>query len=113
MTRPVRIQLSRRAGFNLQATSRAANGLPALSVARPGRYGNPFPVGRAGPLGRIAPDKLGAVGFFDAMLDDPDLREAAGYPADLEPLRGYNLGCWCGEREACHADVILRRLYGE
>lgn len=42
MTKPVRIQLSRRKGFDLQAISRETNGLPAVTVARPGRWGNPF-----------------------------------------------------------------------
>lgn len=40
--RPVRLQLSRAKGFNLQAQSRGLNGLPARSVARPGPFGNPF-----------------------------------------------------------------------
>lgn len=44
MAQPVRLQLSRRAGFNLQALSQATNGLPALKVTRPGRYGNPYRV---------------------------------------------------------------------
>lgn len=42
MTKPVRLQLSRRKGFDLQAVSRAANGLPAVNVARPAKWGNPF-----------------------------------------------------------------------
>ena len=40
--RPVRLQLSRKKGFDLQALSLATNGLPAVNVARPGRWGNPF-----------------------------------------------------------------------
>ena len=110
MTAPVRLQLSRRARFNLQAVSRALNGLPALSVARPGRYGNPFAIGKEGPLGRTPIDNAGAVGFFRAMFDDPELMAAAGYPDDLTPLRGHNLACWCAPREACHVDVLLERL---
>lgn len=39
---PIRLVLSRRQGFNLQAASRAANGLEAVIVARPSRWGNPF-----------------------------------------------------------------------
>ena len=42
--RPVRIVLSRRGGFDLQAISHAINGLPAQSVARPGPWGNPFTI---------------------------------------------------------------------
>lgn len=40
--RPVRLQLSRRKGFDLQALSLATNGLPAVKVCRPGKWGNPF-----------------------------------------------------------------------
>lgn len=40
----VRMRLSRAKGFRLQAASRALNGLEAVAVARPGRWGNPFPV---------------------------------------------------------------------
>lgn len=45
---PVRLTLSRRKGFRLQAASRAINGLAAVTVARPGRWGNPFVIGRDG-----------------------------------------------------------------
>jgi hypothetical protein len=38
---PVRIQLSRRKGFDLQAHSRAINGLPAMKVDRSTIFGNP------------------------------------------------------------------------
>ncbi len=37
MIRPIRLQLSRQKGFNLQEISRAANGLEAVNVARPSR----------------------------------------------------------------------------
>ena len=40
MIRPVRLQLSRRKGFNLQTLSRKFNGLDAVKVSRPGRWGN-------------------------------------------------------------------------
>jgi hypothetical protein len=42
MNEPVRIQLSRRKGFDLQALSRATNCLDAVVIARPGKWGNPF-----------------------------------------------------------------------
>lgn len=107
MTTPKRIRLRRTAGWRLPENAR--------SVARPGRYGNPFPIGREGPLGRIAPDAAGAVGFFRAMLKDPELRAAADYPSDDEiraDLRGCDLGCWCQERSACHADVLIEVANG-
>ena len=48
MTIPVRLQLSRRKGFDLQAISRATNGLEAVNVARPGKWGNPFDFRKSG-----------------------------------------------------------------
>lgn len=107
MPDPVRLQLSRQRGFSLQAHSRSINGLPAVHCARPGKWGNPFPVGKPGPLGRVAPDNAGAVGFFRAMLDDPELKAAAGYPGDFSPLRGKNLACFCPPILPCHCDVLL------
>lgn len=44
--RPVRLQRKRAKGFDLQAVSRAANGLPGRAVTRPGDFGNPFIVGQ-------------------------------------------------------------------
>ncbi|HYI27589.1 MAG TPA: DUF4326 domain-containing protein [Bradyrhizobium sp.] len=38
---PIRLQLSRRRGFRLDALSLATNGLSAVNVARPSIYGNP------------------------------------------------------------------------
>jgi hypothetical protein len=40
--KPQRIQRKRVAGFDLQAASVALNGLPAIVVTRPGKWGNPF-----------------------------------------------------------------------
>ena len=103
-----RIQLSRRAGWRKPPNT--------VSVARPGKWGNPFPVDGEGPLGRIAPDQEGAVGFFRQMLADPELRAAASYPGDDEirtELRGKNLACWCKIGSPCHADVLLALSNGE
>lgn len=95
---PRRIQLSRKKGWRMPPDT--------VKVDRSTRWGNPFPIGREGPFGRIATDAEGAVGFFAAMLGDPEMRGAAGYPADLSPLRGKNLACWCGGKH-CHADVLI------
>ena len=40
--KPVRLRLSRAKGFNLQDHSLATNGLSAVNVARPSKWGNPF-----------------------------------------------------------------------
>ena len=101
MGKPTRVQLSRAKGWRMPANT--------VKVDRTTRWGNPFPIGGEGPLGRIAPDAEGATGFFRAMLDDPELRQAANYPADLSPLRGMNLACWCRPGSFCHAEILLER----
>jgi len=73
------------------------------SVMRPTRWGNPFRLDPGDPGSR---DR--ALRKYERWLDarlraDPDF---------LEPLRGYNLGCTCAPHLACHADILLRRLYG-
>lgn len=88
---PVRLQLSRRKGFDLQALSMATNGLPAVNVARPSKWGNPWTVENTG--------RIDAVLRF-ACETAPLL--------DVSPLRGKNLACWCAlDGEPCHADVLL------
>lgn len=42
MTKPVRIQLSRKKGFNLQEYSKSINGLEAIKCDRSSKWGNPF-----------------------------------------------------------------------
>jgi hypothetical protein len=93
-SQPVRLRLSRRAGFNLQHISRQTNGLAAVNVARPSRWGNPF---RIAEFGRER-----AISFFEEQLDKTDSS------TDLAILRGKNLACWCAPDERCHADVLLR-----
>lgn len=96
MKKPIRLQLSRRAGFRLQATSLSTNGLEAVNCARPSEWGNPCRV-----VGAITP-ALACVEFDDyarSMLKcDPHW---------LDPLRGKNLGCWCKIGQPCHADILL------
>jgi hypothetical protein len=96
--KPKRIQLSRKKGWRMPPNT--------VKVDRTTKWGNPFPIGKEGPLGRVAPDAEGAVGFFATMMDDPEIRAAAGYPSDLSPLRGKNLACWCSGKH-CHADVLI------
>lgn len=101
-TAPRRIQLSRAKGWRMPPNT--------VKIDRSTPYGNPFPIGAEGPFGRVAPDAEGAVGFFCAMLDDDELRAAAGYPTDLSALRGKNLACWCRIGSWCHGDPLLARI---
>ncbi len=94
MTTPVRIQLSRRKGFNLQEVSRAINGLDAVKVTRPGKWGNPYKIGTC-----LIPDARAAVDAFAANLP-LTIR-------GLDELRGKNLACFCRPGDPCHGDVLL------
>lgn len=100
--RPKRIQRKRTKGWRLPAGAKC--------VTRPGIFGNPFRAGEVGPMGRKPIDAEGALGFFRAMLADPELRAAAGYPSDdviRERLRGHDLACFCTAGKGCHADYLL------
>lgn len=99
MEYPVRLQLSRRAGFDLQQLSRGRNGLPAARVSRPGKWGNPFVVGTPGIPNAAEAVKRFRLELLLRLSKDPDL---------LEPLRKKNLACWCRLGEPCHADVLLK-----
>ena len=113
MAKPVRLQLSRKKGFNLQAHSLSVNGLPAVNVARPTKWGNPWRVGKYRCCGtgrdyvqEPIPDNSTAVRFFAEMLE---LGER-NYPTKAEiiaELTGKNLACWCKPGDACHADILL------
>ena len=114
MVRPQRMQVSRRAGFNLQEASRALNGLPARLVTRPGRWGNPFSIAevatRYGLDRAAAQEKAVALcGEWLAGRLDPGL--APGPPPSRQEIRaelaGYNLACWCRPGTPCHADVLI------
>lgn len=115
MTQPVRLQRKRTKGWRLVSP----NGLPVKCITRPGRHGNPFSPGKAGPMGRRPIDPIGALGFFEAMLSDPQLRAAAGYPSDDEirrDLAGVNLACYCAlcprHRDAVTDALIIQRESG-
>ena len=101
MSKPVRIQLSRKKGVNLQEHSRSINGLEAVNVARPSKWGNPYKIGTC-----LIPDAQAATQTFAANLPLGKIR-------GIDELRGKNLACWCklpapGETDWCHAAVLLR-----
>lgn len=109
MAKPVRLQLSRKRGFNLQALSMATNGLPAVNVARPTKWGNPFRVGCAGGAytAKVMNQRHAWNLYRSVAPDNERLVEAA-----RSELRGMNLACWCklpepGFKDECHAAVLL------
>lgn len=100
--KPQRIQLSRRAGFNLQRVSMELNGLPAISCSRPGKWGNPFVV-QFDPHTDYSPQTAAeAVKLYRAHVDKGFMRIKI-----RQELRGRNLACWCKPGTACHCDVLL------
>ena len=108
---PVRLQLSRRKGFDLQAHSRAVNGLPAVNVARPSKWGNPI---RLMPTGNLEEDnrqRVRTVAFYGQWLRRRTLQPSLiGEPPSITDiiahLRSRNLACWCSPGP-CHADHLL------
>ncbi|MGX9346625.1 DUF4326 domain-containing protein [Microbacterium sp. KNMS] len=96
MTRPQRVQLSRRKGWRKPENT--------VVVARPSRWGNPWiillPGGRA----------LAVQRFREMFTTDREAHEAFRYPnvEDIQAeLAGKNLACWCPLDQPCHADVLL------
>jgi hypothetical protein len=114
MTRPQRMQVSRKAGFDLQKTSRAINGLPAKLVTRPGRWGNPFSIDDVAErykLDRIAAQARAVAMAGDWLRGKLDKTLSPHPPPSREEiraeLRGYNLACWCKPGSPCHGDVLI------
>ena len=93
--KPVRLQLSRKRGFNLQELSLATNGLPAVNCARPGRWGNPFKVGGVTIFGRLTQTPDVVVDRYKDWLASDKYQDAEERRAELHKLRGKNLACWC------------------
>ena len=117
--KPVRLQLSRTKGFNLQRDSQDTNGLPAVNVARPSRYGNPVTKQDFLDLQEMFAEfglepiegtwQEHAVRCFDAWIGG-DIEEMGAPPTADEirrDLQGKNLACWCKPGDPCHANVLL------
>lgn len=115
---PIRVQLSRAKGWRMPPNT--------VSVARPGRWGNPFPVqpgwGRERAValyrhmltGGWSPSWVADLIDEDAQTVYATMaqwrrRLGTGYAHDFAraELRGKNLACWCKPGEPCHTDVLL------
>jgi hypothetical protein len=111
MKKPVRLRLSRKKGFNLQALSRATNGRDAVNVARPGKLGNPFIVGKHGTRAQcVAFHERLLAGYLCVSVDRECVKAQRKHlryvKANIERLRGMNVACWC-EGKPCHGDTLL------
>ena len=112
--KPQRMQLSRHAGFNLQAASQKLNGLPAKRVTRPGPWGNPFTIddiARRYKLDHDAAQEKAVELCGQWLRGTLDQRLSPGDPPSPETIRrelkGYNLACWCRPGTPCHSEVLI------
>jgi ribosomal protein L34 len=99
---PVRVQRKRTKGFNLQAAS--PNGLPVVSVCRPGKWGNPHKISdHDGDVSKV-------VKMYEVDLVSLVLKDKNGTPlfCQLNELKSKNLACFCGLDQPCHADPLIR-----
>lgn len=113
---PERIQQRRTKGWRKPENT--------VSVARPGRYGNPFRIGHT----YAVVDSTGVIVDFAKwrhlyIYDSSEAVDAfakwvagriqivsfhrAIYQEDIRELRGKNLMCFCPLDQPCHADVLL------
>lgn len=111
MTAPVRLRLSRANGFDLQAHSLATNGLPAINVARPGPWGNPFVVGKDGDRAECVELHKNLIAGMLCLTTIPDvdtqLKHRGNVIRSLDSLTGHNLACWCSLDGPCHGNTLL------
>lgn len=109
---PQRVQMTRKKG------GWRSDHPDAVIVARPGRFGNPFPItdhldGRTPGHARATVVDM----FCDCITRGP---AAKSWPTDpgtqehlrriidtVHELRGRDLACWCPLDQPCHADVLL------
>lgn len=100
---PIAVQRKRTRGYRLPPNTK--------SVTRPGPYGNPYKIGDRFPErlsvykwygdGTITADNC--IPAFEAYAENRVLSE----PEWLEPLRGFNLACFCPLDAPCHRNPLL------
>ena len=73
-----------------------------VSVTRPGKWGNPFSVGKTSK-----DDLAFSVQIYWRWLREIQSEQPEKFKALIEPLKGKNLACWCAIGEPCHADALL------
>jgi hypothetical protein len=100
-----RVRLSRAKGFRLAED--------VINVARPGKLGNPFVVGRDGTRAECVHLFALMCGGFLVLTCIPTLDEQRAYMEHLKVvlprLKGRDMACWCAlDGKPCHADVLLK-----
>ncbi len=115
MIRPVRLQLSRRRGFNLQRHSLSQNGLHAINCARPTKWSNPFSIQHCMKIFEGTDEASARVkavhlhkDWLAGLLDEATLFPRPTIEEIREALKGHNLACWCRLDQRCHTDVLMK-----
>lgn len=105
---PQRIQLRRTKGWRKPAG--------AIVVARPTKWGSPYPLNlyRADwPEATQSELRRMSISDFEGLVDGrwAKFDDVPGYPS-LDVIRvelgGHDLACWCPLDQPCHADILLR-----
>ena len=114
MTKPQRMQLSRKKGFDLQAESRKLNGLPAKRVTRPGKWGNPFTIEDMAKSYKQDTEAAQAKAvelcgeWLRGTLDKRLSPRAPPTRAEIRAeLADHNLACWCLPGTPCHTETLI------
>lgn len=113
---PKRIQRKRIKGWRMPAN--------CVSIARPGKWGNPFCVGDWVRKGD--PGYTGAFRFIYTKATKPEYADETytrldtvekvlefyrwyliAMKTDLSELKGKDLACFCKEDHPCHGDVLI------
>jgi hypothetical protein len=97
---PERIQRKREKGWRIPEN--------AVSVTRPGRWGNPFKVGSVYGLPYFYQPLIATLENYLTLFGTYALAQLAENPDWLRPLRGKDLACFCPLDQPCHADILLR-----
>jgi len=113
--KPERLVLSRHKGFNLDALSHERNGLPVQTVARPGKWGNPFTIDAVKAetgldRGAAQAEAVARYGRWVAGTLEPEHWPGRAPPSRAEirrELKGRNLACWCRAGTPCHGDILI------
>jgi hypothetical protein len=94
--KPVRVQRKRTKGWKMPENT--------ISVTRPGKWSNPFPVGLYGLEGSLQ--------RFSDYIGHPN--SPHGFELEeVAQLKGKNLACWCPLDQKCHADILLKMANAE
>jgi hypothetical protein len=97
---PLRIQLKRTKGFNLQEESKKVNNLPAVNCSRMGKWGNPF---------KIWKDDNN---FFRIICKTESIKEVVGYDSGnrfLEEKEAIRISIYLFEKLIKENDERIRK----